>query len=152
MLLVTSSLATSSDLLATSSASSKDEACPGRVLRPPPEPTSKRDRLDLPSGDPLIDYLVEEWGDLLGNHSTLMKWAGTSSSAYPGIDLLAQAKQARAWELGNPSRKKKSVRAFLTRWWGRAQDRGGSSGHSSTPNQPSRQAVIDKARSLGAKL
>ena len=143
---------TSSELPVTSSTSSKDEVSPGRALRSPPEPTSKRDRIDLPSGDPLIDYLVEEWGDLLGNHSTLVKWAGTSSSAYPGIDLLAQAKQARAWELGNPSRKKKSVRAFLTRWWGRAQDRGGSSGHSSTPNQPSRQAVIDKARSLGAKL
>lgn len=143
---------TSDQLLVTSPTPSKDGVSPGRVLRPPPDPPPRKDHLDLPSGSPLIDYLVEEWGDLLGKHSTLRKWATAAEGAYPGIDLLAQAKQARAWELGNPSRKKKSVRPFLTRWWARAQDRGGSSGHASTPNQPSRQAVIDKARALGAKL
>jgi hypothetical protein len=146
--------ATSSGLLVASSTSSiEDEVSPGRGQGPPPEPTPKGGQQELPSGDPLVDYLVDEWSGLLGSHSTLGKWVETSREAYPGVELLAQARQARAWELGNPSRKKKAVRAFLTRWWGRAQDRGGSSGHSSTPGQsPSRQAVIDKARALGAKI
>tara|TARA_R110000824_G_scaffold375880_2_gene566870 strand:- start:191 stop:865 length:675 start_codon:yes stop_codon:yes gene_type:complete len=88
-------------------------------------------KLKVPTGNEALDYLLDEWADLLGNHGSLEKWVATSTEAYPGVDLLAEAKKARAWQLGKPAnRKKKDVRSFLTGWWGRAQDRPGGSGYS----------------------
>ena len=80
--------------------------------------------LKVPTGDDLLDYLLSEWPGKVGSLKTLCAWAAAARDAHPGVDLLAEAKKARAWELGNPAKKKRAVRPFLTRWWGRAQDSG----------------------------
>ena len=105
--------------------------------------------LEIPTGDEALDYLLETWSGLLGKHDTLERWLATSRAAYPGVDVLAEARRAAAWEQSNPAKKKKQVRAFLSRWWGRAQDRGGSS--SSTGSSVEADALAF-ARDLGAQV
>ena len=108
-------------------------------------------RLIPPTGDELLDFLLTTWGGLLGKHETLAKWVGSSRGAYPGIDLLAEARRAHAWEEANPQRKKKQVRSFLSRWWTKAQDSGRA--HTTTNREdPDGAAALEVARSLGADL
>tara|TARA_R100000234_G_scaffold112950_1_gene86990 strand:- start:1132 stop:1989 length:858 start_codon:yes stop_codon:yes gene_type:complete len=111
--------ATSSELPVTSRTSSKDEVCPTRS-----RPDSGAAPPPVEFEDPVLRYLASQWGPLLGKHESLPKWIQTARDAYPGVDLLSEAKKAAAWEMANPANKKKQIRAFLTRWWGRAQDRG----------------------------
>ena len=99
--------------------------------------------------DEVLDYLLETWPGLLGKLETLPRWLSTSRSAFPGVDLLAEARRAAVWEQSQPSRRKRQIRAFLTRWWGRTQDRGGSGG--SAPQDVEAEALA-VARSLGASV
>ncbi len=51
------------------------------------------------------------------------------STAFPGVDLMAEIRKAHAWEASNPARSKKDRKAFLNRWLSKAQDqRGGQDG------------------------
>ena len=106
--------------------------------------------LSPPTGDDLLDFLVETWGPLLGKHESLPRWVSSSRGAYPGIDLLGEARRAHAWEESNPSRRKKQIRAFLSRWWTKAQDASGGKRTSTTDD--SDLAALEIARSLGADL
>lgn len=47
-----------------------------------------------------------------------------AKDAWPGVDLLTEAKKARAWEETNPTRVKRNKAAFLARWFNTAQERG----------------------------
>ena len=105
-------------------------------------------RLEVPTGDETLDFILEAWPGLLGKHETLERWLKTSRAAYPAVDLLAEARRASAWIESNPSRKKKQVRAFLSKWWSRAQDRGGSS--PSSRGSSVEEEALAYARSLGA--
>jgi hypothetical protein len=46
--------------------------------------------------------------------------------ACPGVDVMAEVRKAHAWEVGNPSKRKKARARFLTSWCTQAQDRGGN--------------------------
>jgi len=49
------------------------------------------------------------------------------SAAYPAVDVRGEAKRALEWCLSNPAKGRKSnYRKFLTGWFQRSQDRGGS--------------------------
>lgn len=104
---------------------------------------------DLIGSDEVLDFMIETWPRKLGKAETLPRWLKTARDAFPAVDLLAEAKRAAVWEQGQPARKKKQIRAFLTRWWGRAQDRGGSG---SSPSQSVEAEALAVARSLGASL
>ena len=136
---------TSSELLVTSSTSSNDEVSPTRSR----SDSDARPTLKIPTGDELLDYLLHQWGGRLGKSDSLPRWLNTARDASPGIDLLAEAKKAAAWEMSKPANKKKQVRAFLTRWWGRAQDR--ASSHKGGGSQSTEDA-LQIARNLGATL
>jgi hypothetical protein len=43
--------------------------------------------------------------------------------AYPGVDVVAEIREAHAWEVANPTRRKKDRPRFLAAWLARAQDR-----------------------------
>ena len=90
----------------------------------PPRPSKKRIRLKPPTDDPLLDYLLITWPDCLGDHGTLAKWIDKSREAFPGVDLLAESRRAAVWEESRPANRKRKIRPFLTRWWGKTQDRG----------------------------
>mgnify|MGYP003685379861 CR=1 FL=1 len=114
-------------------------------------PYKPRVVLKTPTGDDTLDFLLETWPTLLGKHDTLERWLATSRDAFPGIDLLAEARRASAWQLGNPANKKRQVRAFLTRWWGKAQDNGPRPATKQS-SSASNDDAIAMARSLGAKI
>ena len=133
---------TENDLRRTDLDSSNEESSSGRRRDADPE-------VSVPTGDECLDYLLETWPGLLGKTSTLPRWIKTSRAAFPAVDILAEARKAAAWELSQPSRKKRQVRAFLTKWGGRSQDRGGTSPPSGTTIEAEALAV---ARGLGATL
>ena len=128
-----------------SSTSSNDEVSPARRR----SDVGAGPALRPPTGDEVLDYLISHWGSLLGKRETLPRWLATTREACPAVDLLSEAKKAAAWELSRPANKKKQVRAFLTRWWGRQQDRGGTRGQS---DQGADEAALEAARKLGAQL
>lgn len=93
------------------------------------EPKKRGVKLEPPTGSDTLDYLLSQWDGLLGSHESIRGWLEASEAAYPGVDLLADAKRARAWQLGKPAqRTKKNIRSFLTGWWGRTQDSAASRG------------------------
>jgi len=76
---------------------------------------------------PLSVYVIEVWSDRkLGKLDTLDAWAARQQDACPGLDLVAEAKRAAAWEDSNPGKRKRDIRRFLGSWLSRQQDRGGS--------------------------
>ena len=56
------------------------------------------------------EKLRKRWPDLLE------AWR----QAYPGVDILAEVRKAHAWEMANPSKRKRDRARFLTNWLGRA--------------------------------
>lgn len=59
----------------------------------------------------------------------LSEWA----SAYPAVDVMQELREMRTWSLANPAQRKtpKGVNAFVVRWLGKEQDKGGRSRQSS---------------------
>lgn len=43
-------------------------------------------------------------------------------AAFPAVDVIAIVRQAHAWEVANPDRRKKNRSAYLQRWLSKAQD------------------------------
>ena len=124
----------------------RDEA---KAPRPEPAKVEERSKIHAPTGDPLLDYLLQTWApSKLGKVDTLRAWIRKSREAFPGVDLLAEARRAAAWEESKPRNRKHKIRPFLTSWWARAQDRGGNrGGHGSSPDAE----AVAIARSLGGK-
>jgi hypothetical protein len=79
------------------------------VLLPtlPPKPAS-----------PFVTFLRETYPDIRDPWASESAWL----KAFPGVDLLAEALKARAWETSDPKRQKTSHGRFLNGWFGRAQD------------------------------
>ena len=94
-------------------------ACPGEApeggVNAPahsPPPVRTREGFDA--------YLVEQWGDLVTRGKPLAEWVDAQVDAHPALDLLAEAKKARAWEV-NQKKPKKAIRRFLGNWLNRAE-------------------------------
>ena len=96
------------------------------------------------SREALAEFVRGTWPKLTGSPESFDGWLESSAEAFPDVDLLSEARKARAWEQSNPTRKKKQVRRFLGNWWSRAQERGGSSPASLEDE------ALAVARSLGA--
>lgn len=62
----------------------------------------------------------------------LTRW----KTAYPGVNLTQETARAHAWLVDNPSKGgKRNWAAFLNRWFGRVQDKGGSSNQPAPPQK-----------------
>lgn len=85
----------------------KKEASGERSASPPSPPTT-----------PVGLWLSETWPDITDPDG----FAKTQADANPGIDLLSEARKAKAWEVANPDRRKRRHGPFLSRWFARAQD------------------------------
>lgn len=79
-----------------------------------PQADSTPPLISLPLNDgqeyPVLQGQVSEWGSL-----------------YPAVDVLQQLREMRGWLLSNKEKRKtkRGVQAFITRWLGREQDKGG---------------------------
>jgi hypothetical protein len=58
-------------------------------------------------------------------------------SAYPGVDVIGEARKALAWVNANPTKRKtaRGMAKFLLGWMGRVQDRGGNGFSGQVPAQ-----------------
>ena len=75
--------------------------------------------LNYSNASSLVQYLVETWKDI----KDPIEFEKVSRAAYPKVDLLAEAKKARAWEVSKPERTKIKHKPFLNGWWARQQDK-----------------------------
>jgi hypothetical protein len=50
-------------------------------------------------------------------------WVAYVCGVYPELDLVHEAKSAKAWELANPSKTKQNVKRYLNNWFKRAHDK-----------------------------
>lgn len=74
----------------------------------------------------------------------LARW----KTAYPGVNLTQETARAHAWLVDNPSKGgKRNWAAFLNRWFGRVQDKGGSS---NLPAPPQKTFRPDAGREMTA--
>jgi len=65
--------------------------------------------------------------------------------AYPAVSIQQEILKAAQWLLSNPKKRKSNYRKFLTNWFARTQDNGGTKGVVPTtkPNQP-KLCLVDK--------
>lgn len=52
------------------------------------------------------------------------------SEAYPAVDVSVELRRAAIWLRDNPTKRKKNVQGFLSRWFSKTQERGGTRGQS----------------------
>jgi hypothetical protein len=85
-----------------------------------PKTASAQPPLNLPQEPltPLLAYLAAEFEQAKAMPENEKAWA----QAFPGVDLLAEAKKAKRWELDNPRLIKTQKRRFLGNWFARAQN------------------------------
>jgi len=110
--------------------SRESRECPAPDLRPPTDDTDHDHRPSLAQSDapkapappavlsPLCAFLTSTWPDIKAPWLHEDDW----KAAYPAVDLLAEARKARAWETAEPSRRKVRHGKFVTAWWARCQD------------------------------
>lgn len=91
-----------------------------RDLGPRTEDSSDALASEPPSG--FVKFLGSTWPDV----RRPSEFEKACREAYPNVDLLAEAKKARAWEVAN--RTKKAHAPFLHRWFAKAQDQPASRG------------------------
>jgi hypothetical protein len=91
----------------------EDLAADDAEHRPPPEAPPWE-----ASPSPLIAFLVETYPDVRDPAG----FERAQHTANPGVDLLAEARKARAWEVANPTKAKRNHARFLDSWFRRAQD------------------------------
>jgi hypothetical protein len=65
---------------------------------------------------PLVAFLRDTYPDIRDPWKCEAAW----TKAYPGVDLLAEAIRAKAWEVSSPKRAKKNHASFLNRWFSNA--------------------------------
>ena len=98
---------------------------------------------------PLSVYVLEVWSDRkLGKLATLDAWAARQQDACPGLDLVAEAKRAAAWEDSNPGKRKRDIRRFLGSWFSRQQDRGAGASQSNAKqsNRPPWERTLEDVK------
>jgi hypothetical protein len=60
------------------------------------------------------------------------------SAAYPAVDIQGDIRRAAEWLLANPDKRKRNCRRFLTNWFARTQEKGGSKGDFNGRNRNSK--------------
>jgi hypothetical protein len=88
------------------------------TLQPLRNVTASTESVNL---SPLGQYLVSNWHDITPVKACQLE--SLAIDACPGVDLLAEAKRAFAWEQASKSNKKTDHARFINNWWSRSQDR-----------------------------
>ncbi len=108
--------------------------CPPNRHRTIKEPSARSSETSSDSEPPILTFptngKVKEW------HLT-QSLIETLEDAFPGIDILAEAKKARAWIETNPTNRKtpKGMPRFLNAWISRSSNRGDAVTKSSSPGK-----------------
>ena len=68
--------------------------------------------------------------------------------AYPAVDIVGEIRRAREWLLSHPEKRKKNYRRFLTGWFSRSQEKGGSRGYQNNHDPPGTDADAAAKREI----
>ena len=82
---------------------------------------SERPHAHEANDDTFEENVNRQWGELINRGKPLHQWIALQQDAHPSMDLLAEAKKARAWELSQ-KKPKRSIRRFLANWFSRAEN------------------------------
>lgn len=92
-----------------------------------------------PPATPLGAFLAVTWPDIRDPDG----FTHVQAEANPGVDLLAEARKAKAWEVANPERRKRKHGPFLSRWFARAQDDASRPGRNGAPLASARRERLE---------
>jgi hypothetical protein len=80
---------------------------------------------------PKFSFTLED-GFIGISYEDLQRWADT----YPAVNIAGEIKKAAEWLRSNPSKRKSNYRRFLTNWFSRTQERGGTPGYKPAAARP----------------
>lgn len=104
-----------------------------------PERSPKRTPPDRPRPFRIaFDYATNEFTGI--EEADWKRW----SEAYPAVDCAIEAKRAAIWLRDNPAKRKKRVQVFLSRWFARCQERGGTHHRAPPAAQPDLRRQFDE--------
>ncbi len=99
----------------------------------------------VPAEPPVIEFPLIDGSEHAVTKADCMEW----EAAYPGVDVMQQLRQMRAWCKANPANRKttKGINAFVVKWLTKAQDNsGGNAGRAPINRQ---QALEDHNYQVG---
>lgn len=83
--------------------------------------TSARSSKELQAQDKInFNFETKEWENITKEDKAI--W----NEAYPACNIDLGLKQMKAWLVANPKKKKTNYKRFITNWFGKWQDKGGS--------------------------
>jgi phage replication O-like protein O len=71
-------------------------------------------------------------------YEDLQRWADT----YPAVNIAAEIKKAAEWMRSNPTKRKSNYRRFLTNWFSRTQEHGGTAGYRPAAARPAAPQLV----------
>jgi phage replication O-like protein O len=80
---------------------------------------------------PKFSFTLEE-GFVGIPYEDLQRWADT----YPAVNIAGEIKKTAEWMRSNPTKRKSNYRRFLTNWFSRTQERGGTAGYKPAAARP----------------
>lgn len=86
------------------------------------EETPAPNRQKTPASGLAFDWQTGEITGITEAHR--QRWR----KAYAAVDIDAEILRAQEWQVANPEKRKKNYRRFLTNWFARTQEKGGSGG------------------------
>lgn len=95
-------------------------------VRPPLDPhINVNDNININTKPmPKFSFTLEE-GFVGIPYEDMQRWAET----YPAVNIAGEIKKAAEWMRSNPTKRKSNYRRFLTNWFSRTQERGGTAGY-----------------------
>jgi hypothetical protein len=71
-------------------------------------------------------------------YEDMQRWADT----YPAVNIAAEIKKAAEWMRSNPTKRKSNYRRFLTNWFSRTQEHGGTAGYRPPTERPAASQLV----------
>lgn len=100
----------------------------------------KRTCRRLPIYEITFNWTTFKLEGITENH--IKKW----QEAFPAVDIPNEIKRAELWQESRPDKRKKNYKAFLTKWFSRSQEKGGSQGFGTSNEDHEYQEALRKAR------
>ena len=132
------------DAISPQSAASCGNLPPESNPNPNTNPNPKKDSAEQQAGStpPVIQLPLNDGTEYEVSVEQCHEWAGL----YPAVDVIQQLREMRGWLDANPKKKKTraGIKAFITRWLGKEQDKGGERRSRSHGSEQYRAGDADK--------
>jgi hypothetical protein len=90
-----------------------------------------------PTAMPKFSFSFEE-GFVGIPYEDMKRWTDT----YPAVNIAGEIKKAAEWMRSNPTKRKSNYRRFLTNWFSRTQEHGGTAGYRPPTERPAASQLV----------